>query len=80
MSSRQECTDSKYRFRATKVGVRAIRALREQSRSVDENDSDEILTDHRLRSCKRIISQAAEGKISLLLADRAFGALPKPMC
>jgi hypothetical protein len=33
-----------------------------------ENDSDEILTDHRLPSCQ------LEGKNSLLLADRAFGS------
>jgi hypothetical protein len=35
-----------------------------------ENDSDEILTDHRLRMPTELFSQAVEGKNSLLLADR----------
>jgi hypothetical protein len=35
-----------------------------------ENDSDEILGDHRLRMPTELFSQAVEGKNSLLLADR----------
>jgi hypothetical protein len=46
-----------------------------------ENDSDEILTDHRVRSWQTervLFSQPVERcKNALLLAEKPFGALPK---
>ena len=49
-----------------------------------ENDSDEILTDYRVRSWQTervLFPQLVERyKNALLLAEKPFGALPKSMC